>query len=240
MHRFIWDMHYAPPEAMSREFPISAIVHDTPQHPLGVFALPGRYTAKLTVEGKGYTQPLVVKLDPRIKASEADLRKQFEMEQGSTEGMNESYEALRQVQSVRAQLKDRSGVAKSLPKNLLDALTALDKKAVELEGAARSPFFGVPPSGKQPETFSTLNQHFATTLTVADSADAAPTTQAGAAYQELEHALDDLLARWKRLQQTDIPALNALLKQSGLTELDVNKAPPESQPAGDSEGADQP
>ena len=239
MHRFVWDVHYAPPEALNHEFPISAIVHDTPQHPLGVFALPGHYTAKLTVEGKGYIQPLVVKMDPRIKASEADLRKQFEMEQGSTEGMNESYETLRQVQSVRAQLKDRSSVARSLPKNLLDALGALDKKTSDLEGAARSSFFGLPPSGKQPENFSTLNQHFATTLTVADSADAPPTTQAEAAYQELERALDDLLARWKKLQQSDIPSINALLKQSGLTEIDVNKTP-ESQPTGDSEGADEP
>src|SRR5260370_5456871 len=141
--------------------------------------MPGKYTAKLTVEGKTYTQPLAVKMDPRIKTSEADLYKQFEMEAGAVEGMNESYEALRQVQSLRAQIKDRAGKAKGA---LADSISALEKQAAELEGASQSAFFGLPSSGKQPENFSTLNQHFAALLAVADSADAAPTTQASAAY----------------------------------------------------------
>src|SRR4029077_6668836 len=47
MHRFVWDMHYAPPDSLSHEFPISAIVHDTPKYPLGAWALPGNYTVRL-------------------------------------------------------------------------------------------------------------------------------------------------------------------------------------------------
>ena len=31
MHRFVWDLHYAPPDSLGHEFPISAILHDTPQ-----------------------------------------------------------------------------------------------------------------------------------------------------------------------------------------------------------------
>src|SRR6266852_1035836 len=80
MHRFVWDLHYAPPDSLAHEFPISAIVHDTPKYPLGAWALPGRYTVKLAVEGKSFTKALVVKMDPRITTSLADLRKQFEME----------------------------------------------------------------------------------------------------------------------------------------------------------------
>jgi len=29
--------------------------------------LPGNYSVRLTVQGKSYTQPLVVKMDPRLK-----------------------------------------------------------------------------------------------------------------------------------------------------------------------------
>ena len=238
MHRFVWDLHYPPPEALDHEFPISAIVHDTPQYPLGAFALPGRYTVKLTVDGKAYAQPLVIKMDPRIKTSDADLRKQFEMESGSVRGMNESYEALRQVQSLRAQLKDRSGVSKPLPPNLLDSIHALDKQAVELEGGAQSAFFGVPSSAKPPENLSALNQHFATILSVADSADAAPTTQAATVYHELEGALDNLLARWRKIQESDIPALNASLKKAGLEEISPTR-PLATQPA-EASGEDEP
>jgi photosystem II stability/assembly factor-like uncharacterized protein len=233
MHRFIWDLHFAPPEALSREFPISAILRDTPEYPLGAWALPGHYVAKLTVDGKSYTQPLIVRMDPRIQTSPAGLRKQFAMQTGAVEGMNESYEALEQVQSVRAQLKERAGKAAKGP--LAGLIAALDKQAVELEGVAQTSFFGTPTSGKQPENFSTLNQHFHALLTVADSADAAPTSQATAVYQELEDALDKLITRWKKNLQRDIPALNAALKKARLAEIDPHKPPvtPPSAEAGD-------
>ncbi len=44
MHRFVWNLHYASPKALEYEFPISAIVHNTPLNPLGTWALPGSYT----------------------------------------------------------------------------------------------------------------------------------------------------------------------------------------------------
>jgi len=31
MHRFIWDLHYPPPDALATQFPISAIYDDTPR-----------------------------------------------------------------------------------------------------------------------------------------------------------------------------------------------------------------
>jgi photosystem II stability/assembly factor-like uncharacterized protein len=236
MHRFVWDVHYPAPEALNHEFPISAIVHDTPQLPLGAWAMPGKYTVKLTVDGKTYTEPLTVRMDPRIQTSEADLRKQFEMEAGIVEGMNESFEALQQVRTLRPQLADRAGKAKG---PLADSLTALAKQAGELEGASQGAFFGVPPSGKQPENLSTLNQHFGQLLNVVDSADAAPTTQASAVYGELEDALGNLLAKWKKLRESDLPGLNASLKKANLQELDPNKGSVASS-SGDSDQDDEP
>ena len=41
-------------------------------------ALPGTYTVKMTVAGQSYSQPLTVKMDPRIKTSAAELQKQFD------------------------------------------------------------------------------------------------------------------------------------------------------------------
>ncbi|HVI08079.1 MAG TPA: hypothetical protein VND65_07260 [Candidatus Binatia bacterium] len=194
---------------------------------------------KLTVDGKSYTQPLTMKMDPRIKASEADLEKQFEMEMSSVEGMNESYETLRQVQSLRAQLKERSGTTKTMPAKLKEGIQALDTQLAEMEGAAQSAFFGVPPSGAAGENLSTLNQHFAGLLAVADSADAAPTTQAAAAYQEMQSALETLLARWRKLRQNELATLNTSLKKAGLAEVDPRKGSA-NQPGDDSDSEDQP
>jgi photosystem II stability/assembly factor-like uncharacterized protein len=68
MHRFVWDLHAAPTGPASRrrdeEPPISAIYGDTPMHQ-GEWVPPGAYSVKLTVGGKSYTQPLIVKPDPR-------------------------------------------------------------------------------------------------------------------------------------------------------------------------------
>jgi hypothetical protein len=236
MHRFVWDMHYAPPAALNREFPISAIVHDTPQVPLGAWALAGKYAVKLTIDGKAYTQPLTVRMDPRVKTSEADLRKQFEMEAGIVKGMNESYETLQQVRSVRPQVTDRAGKAKG---PLADSLNAFDKQAAELEGSSQGAFFGVPPSGKKPENLSTLNQHLSQLLSVVDSADAAPTTQASSVYVELQDALGKLLAQWQTMRDADLPSLNTSLKKAHLEELDAKKGLA-SAPAADSDQDDEP
>ena len=237
MHRFVWDMHYPPPESLGHEFPISAIYRNTVKYPLGAWALPGNYTVKLTVDGKSHTQPLVVKMDPRITTSLADLRKQFEMESGSVEGMNQSYEALAQVRSVRAQLKERA--AKAAQGGLADAIAALDRKAAQLEGATQSSFYGLPPSGKPPENLSTLNQHFSGLLGVADSADSAPTTQAEALYKELKESQGALLSQWKKIKEQDIPALNAGLKKAGLASVDPSKEPVVV-PSADADGDDEP
>ena len=67
MHRFIWDLHAAPhggSGGRGGQPPISAIVHDTPWGQ-GEWMPPGAYTVKLTVDGRTYTQPLLVKPDPR-------------------------------------------------------------------------------------------------------------------------------------------------------------------------------
>ena len=66
MHRFIWDLHAAHKGVPSDfEYPISAIYRDTPG-PEGEWMPPGTYTVRLNVDGRSYTQELVVKADPRV------------------------------------------------------------------------------------------------------------------------------------------------------------------------------
>ena len=238
MHRFVWDLRYSPPEALEHEFPIAAIVHDTPLHPLGARALPGSYTARLTVDGKSYTQPLSLKMDPRIQTPLPDLRKQFEMEIASVGGMNQSFDALAQVKSVRAQLKELAVKVKGKEK-LAKELAALDNRCAELEGATQPHFYGVPSNGKQQENFSALNQHFSMMLAVADSADAAPTSQATSAYQDLTQSAVALHERWSALREHEIGDLSRKLKKAGFSSLDPNK-PFAGELGGASDGDDEP
>src|SRR5262249_14289758 len=112
MHRFIWDLHYPAPDSLDRDYPISAIPHDTPLYPLGPTAVPGDYTVKLIVGGKTYSRPLTLKMDPRVKISAEDLHKQFQAEMKIADALHRDFEALQQVQALRAKLKrvgDASG-----------------------------------------------------------------------------------------------------------------------------------
>jgi len=237
MHRFVWNLHYPPPDALEHEFPISAIYRDTPRHPLGAWVLPGAYTAKLSSGSWSFAKTFTVEMDPRIKTPHIALRKQFDMETGAVAGMNESFAALARVKSVRSQLKDPA--AKAAKSALADSIAALDKKCVELEGAAQSSFFGIAPGAKPPENFSTLNQHFGGILAVAGTADAAPTTQAIAVYKELQAALRDLTGRWTKIGKQDIPALNVELKKAGLAVIDPSKVP-DAAPSADADSDDEP
>ena len=61
MHRWIWDLRPAPPPS-TRAAGLESFFFGG----RGATVLPGNYIVRLTVNGKSFTQPLVVKMDPRL------------------------------------------------------------------------------------------------------------------------------------------------------------------------------
>jgi photosystem II stability/assembly factor-like uncharacterized protein len=111
MHRFVWDLHYPAPDAVEHEYPIAAIYKDTPRLPLGPTALPGTYTVRLTVNGRTMTQPLPVKMDPRIQTAAAGLRQQFMLATRVAEMMNKAYAAYHKVKSQESKADEAALLA---------------------------------------------------------------------------------------------------------------------------------
>jgi len=220
MHRFVWDLHYPPPDSLQHEFPISAIYHDTPQYPLGPAVLPGRYTVKLMVNGKSYAQPLVIKMDPRVKTPPDGLRQQFDLESQIADAMHRDYEAVQQARSLNQQLDKLKTRAQG---QLSQAVSALEKKLAELEGHEGG-YYALYLSTPEGRSLTQLNAALRELLANADSADAAPTAQLVAMFQDVQSALDQQLERWKEVKSKDIPALNLQLKQSGLPPLNLESA----------------
>ena len=79
-HRFAWDMRYdqigeeeIDPANSGDEGATGAVPHGTYDTPFAPWAPPGSYTVRLTVDGKSYTQPLTLRLDPRVKTAPAAL-----------------------------------------------------------------------------------------------------------------------------------------------------------------------
>ena len=227
MHRFIWDLTCPAPEVLSRDYPISAIYHDTPLYPLGATVLPGAYKVVLTVGGKSYTEPLNIRMDPRVKTAPEDLAQHFELDHKIAVALHQDYEALQQVRSLRAQLKALTGPDKDKAKPAVVGKAAgeLEAKAASLEGeeGGYGTSYLSTPEGR---SLARLNSGFNALVSALDTADAAPTTQQTATFVELEKALEEQLSAWAQLKSKDIPELNEQLKKAGLPQIDLQKPIP--------------
>jgi photosystem II stability/assembly factor-like uncharacterized protein len=228
-HRFVWDLRTPPPASLRHEYPISAIVHDTPRLPGGPAVMPGVYTVKLDVGGQTYTQPLEIKMDPRITAPVDQLDQQFRLASRICDAMNASFASLAQVRAVRAQLRD---LARQAPKGeLADAIHALEEKVAPFEGAA--PGFG---QAARQDTFAQLNAQFAQLLNAVDGADAAPTQTAQDTTGDLQRALTALETQWDDVKAHDINALNDQLRRANLPAINLAATlAPEQETGGDDE-----
>ena len=215
MHRFVWDLHYAPPAVLRFTYPIAAVYQNTPRVPVGPWVRPGQYTVKLTANGRSYTQPLTVKMDPNVKATPAVLSRQFTLSMRLYDALRRDHDALDSVQALRAQLAERKRLAKD--SSVMTAIAAVDAKAAALEGG--SGFSGGGSGSQAAPSLRALNDRMSRVYGVLQSADAAPTAEAVAAVPAAEKALEGVLHRWRDLQSSDVARLNNLLGSAGLEKL---------------------
>ena len=214
MHRFVWDLHYTAPDSTRHEYPIAAIPHNTPRYPLGPTALPGSFTVRLAVDGKTSTAPLTVKMDPRVKTPAAGLEKKFQAETRMAAVMTDSTQAVLQGRSIQAQLEKLSAEAGA---SIKDALEASEKKLTALLGAPAG--FLAPPSADI--TLSRVNGEASTLYQQVWQVDAEPTASQMQALTQTEHDGTDVLKRWNDFKAADLPALNRLLRESKVPEVNL-------------------
>src|SRR5262249_54306266 len=147
-----------------------------PTLPEGALVLPGKYQARLTVNGQSYTQPFTVVMDPRVKTSMEDLAKQFEAEQQISSEIERDAAALSTARSLRGQLRTVRAKAPGgrQGQNVVTAIDSLTGKITGIAGTEERRGQDTIPSGP---TLTRLNGTLGTLLTVVDSADAPPSTQ---------------------------------------------------------------
>lgn len=190
MHRFVWDLRYEPPPAITPSYPISAIVHDTPREPRGVWVMPGTYTLRLTANGATFTQPIMVRMDPRVKTPRAALARQLAVSLQLSDAMRQAFEALRDVRALRARLaalRDRPGADSTAKQTWV----AYDARLAAIEGTE-----GGPTRAPTATTLARLLGELSQLYSIVQGADAAPTAQADRAIAERLASLPPLIARW--------------------------------------------
>lgn len=218
LNRFVWDLRYERPQALRYGYSIAAAYgEDAIMVPEGPLASPGMYQVKLTVDGRSYTSPLELKMDPRVTIAPLALRQQLALAMMIVDKMNMSYGAVQQISGLRSQLKELRTKLDSDPtaKPLLDAVDALDKKYAALIAVEQT----YPPVGIV--SAASLNGALGSLLQLVESADAAPTNQARIAFSAYQDLLFQQLAKWEALNGKDLAALNTLLQQRQLPRITV-------------------
>jgi len=183
MHRFVWDLHYSPLPEARPNLPMQAIVHDTAPASIAPWAMPGAYTVKLTAIGQSYTQPLTLKMDPRVHTPPAELAQQFALSKQIYDDLLKASKALDDIRKLRSQNKD----------------TPLDQKLAAIEGAGGGGRGRGAPTGG-PDTLTSVSGALSTLLRMIEAADVAPTTQVVAAVADRRKSLAGLLAQWKTMR----------------------------------------
>src|SRR6266478_2312422 len=218
MHRFVWDLRYALPKGVRRSF----------WGPAGPMAGPGNYTVKLTANGKSSTQPLTIKLDPRVKAPQDALVRQFGLASMLAARLGEVSMALQQVGELRKQVDERKKEA-SGNTELLTALQGLEKKmeaAMEADSDADFGLFGIAAPGKEHEPLPSAAAALTGLLSVVDGSDMGPASDAAAASERWDETAKETLARWAAFRKDDLASVNGLLEKVKLKPLVISPMVP--------------
>ncbi|HOY18631.1 MAG TPA: glycoside hydrolase, partial [Haliscomenobacter sp.] len=195
-HRFVWDLHYTPLDEPA-SFSIAATYRNSAPRPTGPWVMPGTYTVKLTVGDQSFTQPLVVKMDPRVKSTPAQLQQQHDLSLDCYAGQKKVAELQTAVASLRKQVALTLPLVKkgTLPASLQQLDQTLTVENTEL---------------------SRLSRAFAGVFNVLQDTDMPATSQALAAGQEAKTGLEQVALKWNALYRDVIPGINAQLKKMKL------------------------
>ena len=212
LHRFLWDMHHAPIPGLEPAYPIAAIPHNTAPQPTGPWAMPGDYSIVLTANGKTFTQPLTLKMDPRVKASAVDLTEQFALS--------------KQLYDVRPALvpidKQMSALSASITKTKERTGDQSVQKQIDAFAQQLQTFAPPNPRPGAPLALAALARVESLFETL-QRADAAPTARVKAAVPEVVREAGTAQERWRLFVEKDLAALNAKLAAAGLEELSLKK-----------------
>jgi hypothetical protein len=194
-NRFAWDMRYPGGREIPPPAGFVSAEYGRAQAPA---APPGRYRARLSVGGKDYEKAFEIRRDPRLTATDADLQAQFDLMVQIHKRLTEITDAVERLRKVRQQLDEgkRAGADAAAVAGVKQKLGAIEGALTRLLPAVNQ--MKLPPKA--------LNNRLAALTGAVMSADARPTRQMSAVFEELSagvaaqlQALDDVIKK-------DVPA----------------------------------
>jgi photosystem II stability/assembly factor-like uncharacterized protein len=213
MHRFVWDLRFG---RSGTSMEADSDDDDEPTW-VGPLVLPGRYTAKLTVDGKVYKQNVDVVMDPRVRATPTELSEQFRWGQRAFEKMIQAREAVLQIQALqlaldKAHANGNSGIATTVK-------SAQEQSGRILTGGERG----------RDQGMQSASRSLTIVLAAIESADRTPPSQVIELFRQAEKTLQGRLAEWNAFKQSTLPDLNRQLQSVGMPAIQLSMLEQEAQ-----------
>jgi photosystem II stability/assembly factor-like uncharacterized protein len=217
MHRVMWDMHYDPIGAGGGRGggALGAVPHATYPAVSSPWAAPGAYTVRLTAGDKSYTQPIALKMDPRIKTPATGLAQLTSLTTEMYDGAKNMRAAYERARALIAELDKVQGADAEKLKKEVEAIAPPPPvggggRGGRGGGGGRG---GAAPSG--PPTLEGASAAMNSAAMAMQAADIAPTANQVAACGKARSEGTAVLAKWRALSTVRLAALNAKLKAGG-------------------------
>jgi hypothetical protein len=211
MHRFEWDLRYQPITAgnVSEAGDVDAtgaVPHRSVHSSAAPWAAPGRYVVRLTVGGRSFTQPLQLRLDPRVKTSAAGLQQLATLSRQMYDASVAAHAAYLQARSLAAALDSLSGDDAAAFKAQVESLAPAPRPRVRR-------FFRAGPAERP--TLESVSNGFLGAAMAMQGADVAPTAAEVAGCDRARTQAAPVMAQWTRLKTAGLAAFNAKRSAAG-------------------------
>lgn len=207
-HRFVWDLHYTPLN-LPPSYPIAAVYKNTAPTSTSPWVMPGNYTLKLKVNGQTFSQPLIIKMDPRVKTSLGNLQKQYDLSMLCYKGRLQITKLLEETVTAQNQIKELTGKTQN---KLHASLIGLDKKITNTVYAK--------PNDKL-ENSNDLYNSFAFLFNQLQESDMPPIKSPIEAINAAEKRFMQLKEAWIKIKTIDIPEINNELNKEKLSPIAI-------------------
>jgi hypothetical protein len=197
-HRFSWDMHYDPLGGGGGGRGGAAVPHRTYSSVNSPWVAPGAYTMRLTVDGKSSTQPITVKMDPRVKETLA-VQQIYMLTTQMESGAMAAEAALRDARSAADKLhqKPQSAATDALIKEL-DALAPPASTSPAGGGGGGRGGRGAAPAA--PLSLTSIGSSMVAAAMAMQGSEMPPTAAEVSACQQREAEYTALMAKWTALK----------------------------------------
>jgi photosystem II stability/assembly factor-like uncharacterized protein len=188
---------------------------------VGVLMPPGTYTVRLTTpSGRTETQQLVLRKDPNVSASDAELTENIAMARDLTRQLDEAITMVNTLESVRGQLVAlKATIADdSTKKDLAASADSLDEKIRVVERK----LFSTRITGRGQDLIRwpmRVAEQLEYLVGSVQSSDHAPTAAQREVGQLLRNQLQAVKTEFDRVMQRDVAAFNAMLAQRRVPNL---------------------